>query len=73
MPGPSYWPVLIAAGGTLVILGLIFDVRANVFITIGGVLVLMTGFGWALEDWREREQILVEEREQGRPDSEPAA
>jgi cytochrome c oxidase subunit 1 len=46
MPSPSYWPVLLALGLPIMAYGIIFT---RVLIVIGGVIVLLSMFAWALE------------------------
>jgi cytochrome c oxidase subunit I len=46
LPAPSYWPIMLAAALPVVGYGLIF----NLWLTIpGGLLVIASMFGWALE------------------------
>ena len=46
MPSPSYWPILLALGLPIVAYGIIFNLLLAVF---GGVIVLVSMFGWSLE------------------------
>ena len=46
MPSPSYWPIIIAFGLPVTCLGVIYSVPLAIF---GGVIILMSAFGWALE------------------------
>jgi cytochrome c oxidase subunit 1 len=46
MPSPSYWPIVLAFGLPIVAYGMIFSLLLAV---VGGVIVLLGMFGWALE------------------------
>jgi cytochrome c oxidase subunit 1 len=46
MPAPSYWPIVIAVGLMLVGYGIIFKLG---LCAVGGVLIFVGAFGWALE------------------------
>jgi cytochrome c oxidase subunit 1 len=46
MPSPSYWPIVLAFGLPVVAYGMIFSLLLAV---VGGVIVLLGMFGWALE------------------------
>jgi cytochrome c oxidase subunit I len=46
MPGPSYWPLVAAAGLPLIGWGLIFQFALA---AVGGVILLVGLYGWALE------------------------
>ena len=54
LPGPSYQPVLLAFGVTLVVTGIVlFPVVA----VIGGVITLVTLFGWIRDTRREISEL----------------
>ena len=46
LPSPSYWPVVLALALPIMAYGLIF---ARVMTVVGGALLLLAAFGWALE------------------------
>src|SRR4051812_33943974 len=46
MPSPSYWPVVLAVGLPIIAYGIIFS---RILAVVGGVIVLLGSFGWALE------------------------
>jgi cytochrome c oxidase subunit 1 len=46
LPSPSYWPIVLASGVPVIGLGLIFSVPLAI---VGGVIVLLGAYGWALE------------------------
>ena len=46
LPSPSYWPILLALGLPIMAYGVIYNLLLTV---IGGVIVLLSMFGWALE------------------------
>ena len=46
MPSPSYWPMLLAGALSVIAIGLIY---APLFAIVGGVIVILAMFGWALE------------------------
>ena len=46
MPSPSYWPIVLSAGLPVIGIGLIFSYPVAV---VGGVIVLLAAYGWALE------------------------
>jgi cytochrome c oxidase subunit I len=46
MPSPSYWPILLAFALPVMGYGIIFD---RLLIAVGGVILLLGMFGWALE------------------------
>ncbi len=46
MPSPSYWPIVLSAGLPVIGIGLIFSYPVAV---VGGVIVLLSAYGWALE------------------------
>jgi cytochrome c oxidase subunit I len=46
LPGPSYWPILLAFALPVIAYGVIFHIS---LIAIGAALVLASMFGWALE------------------------
>ena len=57
LPGPSYQPVLLAFGVTLVVTGVVlFPVVA----VIGGVITLVTLFGWIRDTRREISELPLE-------------
>lgn len=62
IPGPSYWPPLLALGAALTGAGLIFDVAVNVFLAAGVVVLVFTGAGWAVQAWKERAEIVAHEQ-----------
>jgi cytochrome c oxidase subunit 1 len=46
MPSPSYWPIVLAFGLPIIGFGIIY----NLLLTfVGGAIVLLAAFGWALE------------------------
>jgi len=52
LPSPSYWPIILAFGMTLIAIGAV----ATVFISIVGVVVLLVAIvGWTWEN-RDAEQ-----------------
>jgi hypothetical protein len=54
LPGPSYQPVLLAFGVSLVVTGVVlFPVVA----VIGGVITLVTLFGWIRDTRREISEL----------------
>jgi cytochrome c oxidase subunit 1 len=46
MPSPSYWPLVLAVGLPVIAYGLIFF---RLLAVLGGVIILLAMFGWALE------------------------
>jgi cytochrome c oxidase subunit 1 len=46
MPSPSYWPIIIAFGLPVTAFGVIYSLPVAIF---GGLVILMSAFGWALE------------------------
>jgi cytochrome c oxidase subunit 1 len=46
LPGPSYWPIVLAAGLPLIAYGLIYNLA---FSALGGALVAIAVYGWGLE------------------------
>ncbi|HUF96547.1 MAG TPA: cytochrome c oxidase subunit I [Ilumatobacter sp.] len=46
LPSPSYWPILLALGLPIMTYGVIFSFW---LIAVGGLVVLLSMFGWALE------------------------
>ena len=46
LPGPSYWPLVLALGIGLLGLGTIYGIPIMV---VGGVMILLGSFGWVLE------------------------
>ncbi len=45
LPGPSYWPILLAAGMAFTLIGLMVDVS---FAAAGLLLSFIFGVGWAM-------------------------
>ncbi len=54
LPGPSYWPLLLAIGLSIALMGLIIDIT---FFAIGVLISFVAGigwgFGWGLERYQE--------------------
>jgi osmotically-inducible protein OsmY len=50
LPGPSYWPVLIAVALLITIVGFLVINSTPALVIIGAVLVLISIVGWGLED-----------------------
>jgi len=52
LPGPSYWPILLAAGITTMALGFFFNIHASgLYVSIGGALLTVAStYGWAFEN-----------------------
>lgn len=49
LPGPSYWPLLLAASAAFALVGLLFA-QETIFITaLGLILTFICGIGWGLE------------------------
>ena len=46
MPSPSYWPIVLASGLPIVALGVIYAIPVAL---VGGLVIVMALFGWALE------------------------
>jgi cytochrome c oxidase subunit 1 len=46
LPSPSYWPIVLALGLPIMAYGVIFE---RLLIAVGGLIVLLASFGWALE------------------------
>ena len=46
LPSPSYWPMVLALGLPIVGMGLIYN---HVVAVIGGAVILLAAYGWALE------------------------
>jgi cytochrome c oxidase subunit 1 len=46
LPSPSYWPILLALGLPIMAYGVIYNLLLT---AIGGLIVLLSMFGWALE------------------------
>jgi cytochrome c oxidase subunit 1 len=46
LPSPSYWPLVMAAGLPIIGYGLIFNLG---FAAVGGLIVVIGGFGWGYE------------------------
>lgn len=65
IPGPSFWPALVALGALLVGAGLVFrEVEVNLFLTVGVVVLIVVLAGWAFQAWNERDEIVEHEEEQ---------
>ena len=45
LPGPSYWPILLAAGMAFTLIGLMIDIS---FAFAGLILSFIFGIGWAM-------------------------
>jgi hypothetical protein len=61
IPSGSLWPIALSVGGFLVGLGLVFEIRFDVFLTAGIIVLLATGAGWAVQAWAERQHLIDEE------------
>ena len=46
LPGPSYWPLVLASGVAVLGIGLIY---ATPVMVVGGAIILLGAFGWVLE------------------------
>ncbi|MGD9998945.1 MAG: cbb3-type cytochrome c oxidase subunit I, partial [Ilumatobacteraceae bacterium] len=46
VPSPSYWPIILALSLPVIAYGVIFDLLLS---AVGGVVLLLAAFGWALE------------------------
>ena len=46
LPSPSYWPIILAVSLPIMGYGVIFN---RLLIAVGGVILLLAMFGWALE------------------------
>jgi len=46
LPSPSYWPIILALALPIMAYGIIFS---RVLAVVGGVILLLAAFGWALE------------------------
>ena len=46
MPSPSYWPIVLALALPIMAYGVIFS---RVLAVVGGAILLLAMFGWALE------------------------
>jgi cytochrome c oxidase subunit 1 len=46
MPSPSYWPIVLAGAVPIITFGMIYS---HLIAVIGGVILLFSAFGWALE------------------------
>jgi cytochrome c oxidase subunit 1 len=46
LPSPSYWPILLAVGLPIVAYGIIYSILLAI---VGGLVILLAMFGWALE------------------------
>ena len=52
VPGPSYWPIVLAGGLVLIAIGVV----SSFIISLVGILVLLTAIGgWAMENRAEEE------------------
>jgi hypothetical protein len=52
IPGPSFWPIVLAGGLVLIAIGVV----ASFTFSIVGVLILLTAIGgWAMENRAEEE------------------
>ena len=50
VPGPSYWPIVLAGGLVLIAIGVV----SSFIISLVGILVLLTAIGgWAMENRAE--------------------
>jgi hypothetical protein len=49
LPGPSYWPVLLAASATVALGGWLFFLTTPAVVALGLVLVFICAVGWGLE------------------------
>lgn len=50
MPGPSYWPIALAAGLALIAIGTVSNFIASI---IGIIVVLVSIGGWAMQNRAE--------------------
>jgi len=57
LPGPSYWPILLACALALTMIGLLVDISLA---AIGLLLAFMFGIGWGLNWGLESHQASVE-------------
>ena len=46
LPSPSYWPIILAFALPIMAYGVIYNI---LLIAVGGIIVLLAMFGWALE------------------------
>ncbi|HEU5368055.1 MAG TPA: cytochrome c oxidase subunit 4 [Ktedonobacterales bacterium] len=53
LPGPSYWPILLAAAMALTMIGLMIDISLA---AVGLLLAFIFGIGWAMNWGLERHQ-----------------
>ncbi len=52
VPGPSYWPIVLAGGLVLIAIGVV----SSFIVSLVGILVLLTAIGgWAMENRAEEE------------------
>lgn len=73
IPGPSFWPALVAIGALLVGAGLVFrKVEVNLFLAVGVVVLVFVLAGWAVQAWNERDEVLDHEDHDAGDDT-PAA
>jgi hypothetical protein len=57
LPGPSYWPILLASAMGLTMVGLMIDVSVA---AVGLLLAFMFGIGWSMNWGLESHQAHVE-------------
>jgi cytochrome c oxidase subunit 1 len=46
MPSPSYWPLVLAAGITVLAMGVIYG---TIIMVVGAAILLFAAYGWVLE------------------------
>ncbi len=52
VPGPSFWPIVLAGGLVLIAIGVV----SSFIVSLVGILVLLTAIGgWAMENRAEEE------------------
>lgn len=52
VPGPSFWPIVLAGGLVLIAIGIV----SSFIVSLVGILVLLTAIGgWAMENRAEEE------------------
>lgn len=51
VPGPSYWPIVGAFGGGLIVVGLVLN---NVFFVAGLIVLGAVALEWTMQTWAER-------------------
>ncbi len=64
IPDPSYWPVVLAVAVMFIIIGFMFHIQLNVFITAGVVLIIAAALGWCIEAWKERAELVAHEKDE---------